>query len=231
MLAEAGRPVAIWDRDGAAARRVARRCVEEFGVRSIGLKIDVTNTAGLKAAVKKSRTELGSIGGLVHAAGIGGPMPVTGISDEGWDEVLDVNLRAGAMITRDLHTSLRDANPGSAIVYISSIEGWVGNAFLPAYCASKAGVLGLTRSACALLGPDGIRVNAVCPGAVETPLIAPLLELPGARENLINHTPLGRLAQPEDIASVVRFLLSDDAAYITGSSIIVDGGMTAVGVF
>jgi NAD(P)-dependent dehydrogenase (short-subunit alcohol dehydrogenase family) len=66
---------------------------------------------------------------------------------------------------------------------------------------------------------------------VETPLIAPLLELPGARENLINHTPLGRLAQPEDIASVVRFLLSDDAAYITGSSIIVDGGMTAVGVF
>jgi NAD(P)-dependent dehydrogenase (short-subunit alcohol dehydrogenase family) len=116
-------------------------------------------------------------------------------------------------------------------VYISSIEGWVGNPFLPAYCASKAGLLGLTRSACALLGAEGIRVNSVCPGAVETPLIAPLLELPGARENLIAHTPLGRLARPEDIASVVRFLLSEGAAYISGTSIVVDGGMTAVGPF
>ena len=231
MLADAGRSIAIWDRDGTAARRVARRCTEEFGVRAVGLKIDVTKTSLLKGAVKRSRTEMGPIGGLVHAAGIGGPMPVTMIDDASWDEVLNVNLRAGATLTRELHQCLLEANPGSAIVYISSIEGWVGNAFLPAYCASKAGVLGLTRSACALLGPDGIRVNAVCPGAVETPLIAPLLELPGARENLINHTPLGRLAQPEDIASVVRFLLSDDAAYITGSSIIVDGGMTAVGVF
>ena len=82
---------------------------------------------------------------------------------------------------------------------------------------------------CAQLGPEGIRVNSVCPGAVDTPLLAPLLELPGAHERLLEHTPLGRLAQPEDIASVVRFLLSDDAAYISGTSIVVDGGMTALG--
>jgi NAD(P)-dependent dehydrogenase (short-subunit alcohol dehydrogenase family) len=231
MLAGEGRAVAVWDRDGAGARKVAERCTDEFGVRAVGIKIDVTKTAALKAAVKRSRTEIGPIGGLVHAAGIGGAVPLTMIDDTVWDEVLDVNLRAGATITKELHPSLLEANPGSAIVYISSIEGWVGNAFLPAYCASKSGLLGLTRSACALLGPDGIRVNAICPGAVDTPLIAPLLELPGARENLITHTPLGRLAQPEDIASVVRFLLSDEAAYISGASLVVDGGMTAVGKF
>jgi NAD(P)-dependent dehydrogenase (short-subunit alcohol dehydrogenase family) len=231
MLADAGRPVAVWDRDGAAARRVASRCRDEFGVRAVGMKIDVTSTPALKAAVKRSLGEIGPIGGLVHAAGVAGAMPVTFIDDASWDAVLDVNLRAGATLTKELHGALLAANPGSAIVYISSIEGWVGNAFLPAYCASKAGLLGLTRSACALLGPDGIRLNTVCPGAIDTPLLAPLLELPGATENLVTHTPMGRLGQPEDVAAVVRFLLSDEAAFITGASLVVDGGMTAVGVF
>jgi NAD(P)-dependent dehydrogenase (short-subunit alcohol dehydrogenase family) len=228
-LAQVGRAVAIWDRDGAAARLVAARCTDEYGVRAVGLKVDVTKTSTLKAAVKRSLAELGAIGGLVHSAGIEGPVPLTQIDDLSWDEVLDVNLRAGATVTRELHASLVLANPGSAIVFISSIQGVVGSPLLPAYCAAAAGLLGLTRSACALLGPDGIRVNSVCPGAVETPLLASLFELPGARERLIARAPLGRLAQPEDIASVVRFLLSDDAAYVSGTSIVVDGGMTAVG--
>jgi NAD(P)-dependent dehydrogenase (short-subunit alcohol dehydrogenase family) len=228
-LAQVGRAVALWDRDGASARRVARRCIDEYGVRAVGIKVDVTRTATLKAAAKRSLTELGTIGGFVHSAGIGNGVPVTLIDDDTWDQVLDVNLRAAATITKELHASLLEANPGSAIVYISSIEAFVGSPFLPAYCASKAGLLGLTRAVCAQLGPDGIRVNSVCPGAVDTPLLAPLLELPGARERLLEHTPLRRLAQPEDIAAVVRFLLSDDAAYISGTSIVVDGGMTALG--
>jgi NAD(P)-dependent dehydrogenase (short-subunit alcohol dehydrogenase family) len=228
-LAEVGRAVAIWDRDGTAARAAARRCTDEFGVRASGLKVDVSQSRALKTAVRKARAELGPIGGLVHAAGISGAVPVTMLDDDAWDEVLDVNLRAAAILTRELHQSLLEANPGSAIVYVSSIEAFVGNAFLPAYGAAKAGLLGLTRSACALLGPDGIRVNAICPGTVDTPLLAPLLEMPGAKENLIAHTPLGRLAQPDEIATVVRFLLSDEAAYITGASLVVDGGMTALG--
>jgi NAD(P)-dependent dehydrogenase (short-subunit alcohol dehydrogenase family) len=228
-LAQVGRAVALWDRDAAAARRVAQRCRDDFGVRAVGLKVDVTRTATLKAAAKRSLAELGTIGGLVHSAGIGSGVPVTLIDDESWDQVLDVNLRAAATVTKELYPSLLEANPGSAIVYISSIEALVGNAFLPAYCASKAGLLGLTRAACAQFGPEGIRVNSVCPGAVDTPLLAPLLELPGARERLLENTPLRRLAQPEDVAAAVRFLLSDDAAYISGTSIVVDGGMTALG--
>ena len=156
------------------------------------------------------------------------PVPVTMIDDDGWDEVLDVNLRAAATLMRALHDCLLEANPGSAVVYISSIEA-SSAAFLPAYCASKAGLLGLTRAACAQLGSEGIRVNSVCPGAVDTPLLAPLLAMPGAQERLDTQTPLGRLARPEDMAAVVRFLLSDEAAYVTGTSVMVDGGMTAVG--
>jgi NAD(P)-dependent dehydrogenase (short-subunit alcohol dehydrogenase family) len=228
-LAQVGRSVAVWDRDGSAARETARMCNVEHDVRALGAKVDVTKTSSLRAAVTRARGELGQIGGLVHAAGIGGPMPVTLIEDETWDAVLNVNLRAAATLTRALHDALVEANPGSAIVYISSIEAYVGSTWLPAYCASKAGLLGLVRSACALLGPEGIRVNAVCPGAVDTPLLAPLLEMPGARDNLVARTPLGRVAEPEDIANVVRFLLSDEAAYITGTDIVVDGGLTAVG--
>ena len=228
-LAEAGRGVAVWDRDGAAARRVAGRCVEEHGVRCVGMKVDVTKTASLRSAVKRSRAEVGPLGGLVHSAGIGGPVPVTMIDDDTWDEVLDVNLRAAATLVRALHDCLLEANPGSAVVYISSIEASIGSPFLPAYCASKAGLLGLTRAASAQLGPEGIRINAVCPGAVDTPLLAPLLEMPGAQERLESNTPLGRLARPADVAAVVRFLLSDEAAYVTGTSVVVDGGMTAVG--
>ena len=172
---------------------------------------------------------MGPLGGLVHSAGIGGAAPITMIDDDTWDEVLDVNLRAAATLVRALHDCLLEANPGSAVVYISSIEASIGSPFLPAYCASKAGLLGLTRAACAQLGPEGIRINAVCPGAVDTPLLAPLLEMPGAQERLEPSTPLGRLARPEDVAAVVRFLLSDEAAYVTGTSVVVDGGMTAVG--
>ncbi len=227
-LAEAGRPVAAWDLDAAGARRIARRCAEDHGVGAVGLGVDVTDTAALPAAVERSLSALGPLGGLVHSAGVGGPAPVTAVDDQLWDAVLDVNLRAAAMATRALHRSLCEAGPGSAIVYVSSIEGLVGNSWLAAYCASKAGLLGLTRSAAHTLGPDGIRVNAVCPGAVDTPLLAPLLEIPGARASREERTPLGRLAQPDDIARVVRFLLSAEAAYVTGASVVVDGGLTAV---
>jgi NAD(P)-dependent dehydrogenase (short-subunit alcohol dehydrogenase family) len=150
------------------------------------------------------------------------------LDDESWDAVLDVNLRAAAILTKELTPSLLDAGPGSAIVYLSSIEAFFGNDFLPAYSASKAGLLGLTRSAAHTLGPHGIRVNSVCPGAVDTPLLAPLLEIEGMRANLEGRTPLQRLAVPDDIAKVVRFLLSDEAGYVSGASLVVDGGLTAI---
>jgi NAD(P)-dependent dehydrogenase (short-subunit alcohol dehydrogenase family) len=115
-----------------------------------------------------------------------------------------------------------------AIVGIASVEALIGNGMIPAYCASKAGLLGLTRSLAHRLGLEGIRVNAVCPGAVDTPMLAPVLAIEEARKELTKRIPLRRVAEPADIARVVRFLLSDDAAYVHGAAIVVDGGMTAV---
>jgi NAD(P)-dependent dehydrogenase (short-subunit alcohol dehydrogenase family) len=138
-----------------------------------------------------------------------------------------VNLRAEALLAKALLPSLREVGAGAAIVGISSVEGLVGSGMVPAYCSSKSGLLGLTRSMAHAFGAEGIRVNAVCPGAVDTPMMAPVLAMPGAIARLEERIPLRRVAQPEDIAKVVRFLLSDDAAYVTGTYVVVDGGMTA----
>ncbi len=227
-LAEAGRPVAFWDLDEKAAKAAAKEAKAAWKVPTVGLGIDVTASAALPAAIKASTKAVGQIGGLVHAAGVSGPLQITEMDDESWDGVLDVNLRAAAILTKLLAPELEKAGAGSAIVYISSIEAFFGHDFLPAYASSKAGLLGLTRSACATLGPKGIRVNSVCPGAVETPMLQPMLDIEGIREGLELKTPLLRLAQPDDIAKVVRFLLSDEARFVTGTQLVVDGGLTAI---
>lgn len=227
-LAEAGRPVAIWDRDEKGAKKTAELAKSRFKVKAHVVAFDVSDTRAFRHAITASKKALGPIGGLVHAAGIDGACEVTDLTDEAWSKVLDINLTAAALLTKELTPTLVEAGPGSAIVYLSSIEGFFGHAFLPAYSASKAGLLGLTRSACATLGPKGVRVNSICPGAIETPLLAPLLAIDGVQANLEGRTPLGRLGSPDDIAKVVRFLLSEESAFITGASLVVDGGLTAI---
>ncbi|HEV7734887.1 MAG TPA: SDR family oxidoreductase [Candidatus Binatia bacterium] len=227
-LAEAGRPVAAWDLDGDGARETATLCREQFGVATHHLGLDVRVADGFATAVTAARAALGPIGGLVHAAGVSGAMPIDFMTDDAWDAVLDVNLRAEAMLVRAFVDTLREGMPGAAVVGIASVEAIIGNGMIPAYCASKAGLLGLTRSLAHRLGLEGIRINAVCPGAVDTPMLAPVLAMPDAKRQLEGRIPLRRIAQPADIAKVVRFLLSDDAAYVHGAAIVVDGGMTVV---
>jgi NAD(P)-dependent dehydrogenase (short-subunit alcohol dehydrogenase family) len=226
-LAEAGRPVAAWDVNADGAETTAREATERFGVAAVGRWLDVTDSATFAGAATEARDALGPIGGLVHAAGVGGAVPVPFIDEAAWDAVLDVNLRAEAMLVKELLPWLREVGAGAAIVGIASVEALSGNGMLPAYCASKAGLLGLTRSMAHAFAAEGIRVNAVCPGAVDTPMLAPLLNLPQARARLEERIPMHRIADPMDIAKVVRFLLSDDAAYVTGTYVVVDGGMTA----
>jgi NAD(P)-dependent dehydrogenase (short-subunit alcohol dehydrogenase family) len=158
----------------------------------------------------------------------GVPATVDDLDPKTWGEVVDVNLRAEALLVRALLPALLHACPGSAVVGISSVEALIGHGVLPAYCSSKAGLLGLTRSLAHALGGDGIRVNAVCPGAVDTPMLAPLLAFEDGRRLLEERIPLRRIATPEEVARAVRFLLSDEASYVHGSYLVVDGGMTAV---
>jgi NAD(P)-dependent dehydrogenase (short-subunit alcohol dehydrogenase family) len=228
-LAEAGRPVAAWDLQAEGAAETAAQCAA-LGVATHSAAVDVRDLDAVRAAITSTVDALGGVGGLVHAAGV--PMGFTG-DDLGADEfraVMSVNLEAEAVLVRELLPALREANPGSAIVGISSIEGLIGHGNIPAYTASKHALIGLTRSLAARLGGEGIRINAVCPGYIATPMFLPVVEgNPEARAEFERKTPLGRLGRPEEIGRLVRFLLSDDASFVHGAAYVADGGVTAVG--
>ncbi len=227
-LAAVGRPVAAWDLDADGASATAAAC-SGLGVAALGAGVDVTDADAIAAALTTTVEALGSVGGLVHAAGTVRAALEDVVDLDTWDLVLGVNLRAEAMLVSALLPAMRAAGPGSAIVGISSIEGLIGHGFIPSYVASKHGLIGLTRSLTHRLGPEGIRANAVCPGYIDTPMLAPTIATPDARASFERKIPTGRLGEPEDIARVVRFLLSDEAAYMNGSVVVVDGGVTAVG--
>jgi NAD(P)-dependent dehydrogenase (short-subunit alcohol dehydrogenase family) len=224
-LAASGRPVALWDIDEAAAAAAAAQLAADHGVATIGLGLDVRDTAGFAGAIDASRAALGSIGGFVHSAGVVGAGAVDQLDETVWDTTHAIHLRAAALLIRDLTPDL-ERNPGSAIVLIASIEAIVAHEAIVSYCAAKAGMLGLSRSTAARLGSRGIRSNVVCPGFIDTPMFAITVQAPGSLEAYQNRIPLGRIGRPEDIGRTVRFLLSDDAAYITAAEFVVDGGVT-----
>ncbi|MHB1488750.1 MAG: SDR family NAD(P)-dependent oxidoreductase [Acidimicrobiales bacterium] len=167
---------------------------------------------------------------VVNAAGTGGLTLVIDQSLEEWRRVLSVNLDGTFLCLRSAARRMVAEERGGSIVNISSInQDWVIQGF-SAYCASKAGVRILTKAAALELGPMAIRVNAVAPGPVDTPLISVLHSIPEVHAEVARRTPLGhRWGRPSDISSVVAFLASDDGAWVTGQSITVDGGQTLVG--
>jgi NAD(P)-dependent dehydrogenase (short-subunit alcohol dehydrogenase family) len=228
-LAEVGRPVAVWDRDADGAARVAAQCRDDHGVAAHVVGVDVTDDDALAGAVAPTVAALGPVGGLVHGAGIVAAALDDVIDVGTWDAVLATHLRAYAFAVRAVLPELRAAGAGSAVVGISSIEGLVGHGAIPSYTAAKHGIIGLTRSLAHRLGPEGVRVNAVCPGYIETPMLAPAIANADARTHLEASIPLGRLGVPGDIARVVRFLLSDESSYMNGAAVVVDGGVTATG--
>lgn len=221
-LVEAGRAVALWDIDGARAREQAAQLSNQAGQAASGIAIDLTRPEDYAEAIEQSREALGSIGGLVHAAGIVDQASLEGITLQSWTAGIDTHLRPLALLARDLLPDLA-ANRGSAIVAIASINATLGNAMNPVYSAAKGGMLSLVRSLADRLAHDAIRINAVSPGQIRTPMLAPALDAlpPGYFEKRIL---LERLGEPDEVARAVRFLMSDEASYITATELVVDGG-------
>lgn len=221
-LAAVGRPVALWDIDAAKARAGAEAIAAEHGVAAIGVGADLREVAAIAPALEATRAAIGAPGGLVHAAGVVDTASLDGLTVESWDAGMAIHLRSFAFITQAIHADLA-AQKGSAIVAIASINATLGNAMNPIYTAAKGGMLSLVRSLADRLARDGIRINSVSPGQIRTPMTAPAIAaLPeGFFEKRIL---LDRIGEPDEIGRVVRFLLSDEASYITASEIVVDGG-------
>lgn len=223
-LADEGAQVLCADRNLEGAEATAAAC----GDGAVAWLLDVADPSSCTRAVKAAVERWGRLDALANVAGIGGFGHAAEIDDAAWRRLIDVNLTGVFQMTREALPYL-EASRGN-IVNIASAAGLVGTPYASAYSASKSGVVGLTRSIAVEYATRGVRVNAICPGAVDTPLIA------GGFDAITNVEPrlferltplLGAMAKPEDIAAAVAFLASGDAAFVTGAILAVDGGQTA----
>jgi NAD(P)-dependent dehydrogenase (short-subunit alcohol dehydrogenase family) len=231
LFAAEGAAVAVVDVRAEAADEAAGKIVAEGG-RAIALVANVADAAEVAAAVDRAAAEFGRIDVLYNNAGVNSAGSVADAAEDDWDRCFDVNVKGTFLFSRAVVPHLRAAG-GGAIVNQGSVAGLVGVPNFAAYCAAKGAVVALTRSMAIDLAPDGIRVNAICPGTVFTPLMEPMLrargdgDLEAGLAKTVVKYPIGRLGNPEEIARVALFLASDDASFVTGSIVTADGGMTA----
>ena len=214
----AGAKVAIVGRDAARAQIVA----VELGERAVGVGCDVADRGQVEDALAAAEAALGPIDILVNNAGLTRDNILLRLTDEDWDAVLDANLKGAFFTIRAVIKGMMKRRAGR-IINITSVVGLTGNKGQANYAASKAGLIGLTKSVAKEYAARGVLANCVAPGFIETDMTAALPS--EARAALLEDIALGRLGRPEDIAAAVLFLASDLASYITGQVLVVDGGM------
>jgi len=228
-LAAEGAAVVCTDINEQGAQATAARA-EELGAKAAAQALDTADEEAVREALEKTVRDLGRLDVLMNNAGV---------SAKGWELTTDVNL-SGVFYGLKHAASMMAAQGGGAIVSTASVAGLVSLVRampvhddleaverMSAYVASKHGVVGLTKQFAIAFGPAKVRVNAVCPGYIETPMTAPLRETDAGRDFLVSLTPMGRLGQPEEVAEVAAFLASDAASFVTGVAMPVDGGYYA----
>ena len=227
-VAAGGYAVAVCDLDLAAASARAESIAAVHRVQAIGVQVDIASRTSVATAVAHIETTLGPIAALVNNAGIDVIKPFIDSTEDEWDRIIDVNLRGTIGFCRAVLDGMIERKHGR-IVSIGSDAGRVGSSGEAVYSATKGGVIAFSKTLAREVARHGIIVNCVCPGPTETALLGQVAEYSQKLyDGLSRAIPLGRTAQPEDIAPAVAFLVSDGASYITGQTLSVSGGLTMV---
>ena len=224
-LARAGAGVVLAAR-GIDRLETAVKEIEEFGGAAVAIQVDVTDRESVRACVETAENALGPISILVNNAGIAVTKPMLEHTEEDWDSVLDTNLKGIWLMAQEVARRMVHRGRGGSIINIASVLGERGIAQLPGYCASKGGIINLTRAMAVELAPHEVRVNAIAPGYIETDMNRQFFTTQ-AGQRLIKRIPQRRLGQVEDLDGVLLLLASDASRYMTGSVITIDGGQSA----
>ena len=227
-LAADGAAVAVCDVDGGTAARTAAGLADRYGVPSLGREVDITDDGAVRTAVAEVAGALGPVDVLVNNAAIDVVARFVDTAPESWDRIIAVNLRGTIGVTRAVLDGMI-AGTGGRIVNIASDAGRVGSSGEVVYSATKGGVIAFGKALAREVARHGITVNTVCPGPTDTALLGQVAAYdPRIVDATVRSIPLRRLATPEEIAGVVTFLATDAAAYLTGQTVSVSGGLTMI---
>ncbi|PIV12739.1 MAG: hypothetical protein COS47_00925 [Candidatus Nealsonbacteria bacterium CG03_land_8_20_14_0_80_36_12] len=228
-LAKAGAKVVVSDISLEDCQKVVKEIKKNRG-EAVALKCDVSKKEEVEKMVKKTIAKFGKIDILVNNAGIYQFKPFLELSEEEWDRTLDINLKGYFLCSQAVAKEMAKQKPGGVIINIASVamgQQGIGFPNIVHYCASKGGIVGMTEALAVELAPYNIRVNAVSPGMIETPMIDPITSDPKIMEAMLARVPMHRVGKPEEVSNLVLFLASDKSSYMTGSTVVIDGGWLA----
>lgn len=227
LFAKAGAKVVVAGRREAEGKETVD-LIRAGGGDGMFVKADVSKAADVQALIQKTVGKFGRVDVAFNNAGIEGNwIPIAEQSEEDWDRVIDINLKGTWLCLKYEIQQMLKQGGGGAIVNMSSVAGLMGNAGSATYCASKHGVMGLTKAAALETARSGIRINAVCPAVIETPMAERAFADPATNKFVLGLHPLGRFGKPMEIAEAVLWMCSDRASFMTGHSIVLDGGFLA----
>ncbi|HXJ13844.1 MAG TPA: SDR family oxidoreductase [Candidatus Limnocylindrales bacterium] len=227
LFAKAGAKVVVAGRREVEGKETVE-LIRGAGGEGLFVKADVSRATDVEAMVGKTVEKFGRLDVAFNNAGVEGSwIPITEQSEAEWDRTIDINLKGVWLCLKHEIRQMLKQGGGGAIVNMASVAGWIGSAGAATYCASKHGVIGLTKAAALETAKNGIRINAVCPAVIETPMGERIFGAPEMKKYAIGLHPIGRFGKPMEVAEAVVWMCSEKASFMTGQSLVLDGGFLA----